>query len=270
MPWKILAAPLVLAVAFLIFLATGDKSYSIYIVPLIFALVILYIFSPQINWWWYRAHPPALAKGLVSFFEKKNPIYQRMPENVKKHYRDRVSLFMIALDFIPDKMESVALDIKAITAASAAQMTMGKSDFLFPKFEHVIITPAAFPSPQYPKQFHPSEIYEKDGVVMFSAQHLIKGFAESNQYYHIGLHEYAKVFIHANPNEAWPTFEEDIWDELYRVSNFKKEAIFKYINLDDITPLPVSICHFFVFPDKFQQVFPELYRKYTAIFNQIP
>ena len=270
MPWRIVAAPFMFIGIFFFYLTLGDKSYSTYIIPFIGIIVILYVFSPQINWWWYIRHPPALAKGLVQFFEKHYPIYQKMSVKNKQLFQDRVALHMIASDYIPKVTESVQEDIKAITAACATQIALGKEDFMFPKFEHIVVYPKAFLSPQYPKKFHASEVYDHEGVLTFSAEHLVRGFTEPDKYYNIGLHEYAKVFMYSHPTEAWPTLDENIWEDLYEISKFTKEAISTFMNIDNIEPLPVSICHFFVFPEAFKKQLPKLYKLYIGIFNQMP
>ena len=71
-------------------------------------------------------------------------------------------------------------------------------------------------------------------------------------------------------DHPWPVFEEPIWDHLQEISGITKEFIFKWINLEDIDPLAVSIVHFFTFPKKFNELLPEVYRTYTDIFQQDP
>jgi Mlc titration factor MtfA (ptsG expression regulator) len=269
MPVRILSLPLVvIALVFLYLTWEVDEGYSLYIIPPVVLLGFLYTLSPQINWWWYKRHPPELDAQVRQLFNSQFPYYQALPVEEKKRFRQRVALYMIAHEFTPQAMEKVPEDIKAIIGACAVQVTFGMDDFLLSKFERIIIYPHPFPSPQYPDRLHTSEIFEEDGVVIFSAEHLTRGFLQPKQYYNSGLHEYAKVFRACYPDLPWPEFDAAIWDDLERISGFKKDAIFKWINLDDIEPFEVSVAHFFVFPQQFRDVLPEIYSKYVEIFGE--
>lgn len=269
-PWRIAAAPFLIGAIFYLYKTFEDSSYSLHIIPFVVMLAVVYIFNPQINWWWYKRNPPKLAKGIAMFLQKNSRFYQNLSLENKKLFRDRISLSMIAYDYKPMVFEKVPEDVKAIVSACAVTTTLGRPDFLFPNFENIILYPKGFPSPQYPRNIHPSEIYDHDGVVMFSAEHLLLGFSTPQQYFNVGLYEYAKVFIESYPTENWPELGEDSWEKLQQVSGFGKDAIFKYMNLDDITPLPVSITFFFDFPKQLKAVLPELYDSFKDIFKQDP
>ena len=72
------------------------------------------------------------------------------------------------------------------------------------------------------------------------------------------------------PDKAYPELTEDSWDDLEQISQFSKAAILEWINLPEIDPEPVSIVHFFVFPERFKAVLPEMYQMYCEIFQQDP
>lgn len=271
LPSRVLSIPFMLGALGCLFLAWEvHEKYAIYVVPNVIVLAILYIFSPQINWWWYKRFPPRLDPKLGFLLEKQLAFYQQLTPENKKRFRERIFLFILANDFMPQAMENVPEDIKAIVAASAVQLSFGQEEFVFSKFERVVIYPKAFPSPQYPRMFHSSEIYEEDGVVLFSAEHLMRSFMQPAQYYNVGLHEYAKVFRAQYPEIDFPVLSEDIWKKMQEISGFSREAITKWINLEVIEVFPVSVAHFFAFPKKFQAILPDLYRRYSEIFNQDP
>ncbi len=268
MPTRILALPLVILVLVFLFLTWEvSEGYSVYIVPPVLALALLYVFSPQIDWWWYSRHPPKLDPKIELLFQKQHGFYQSLSVEKKQLFRDRVALYIRAVEFMPKAMEEVTEDIQSMLASCAVQLTLNREDFLLPQFENVVVYPHPFPSPQFPKQFHASEIFAEDGVLLFSADHLIKGFMQPQHYYHVGLHEYAKVFILHHPEIEWPALKEDIWADLESISRFSHEALLKYVNLEEIDPRPVSIAHFFVFPQKFKAVLPEIAQAYAEIFG---
>lgn len=271
MPSRILSIPFaVLALAFLYLTWEVDTAYSIYIVPFVIALALIYVLSPQINWWWYQRRPPELKPKIRMLITRHLPYYQKLVESEQDRFRKRVALYMEAHDFRPQGMETVPEDLRAIAAACAVQLTFGQKDFLLPKFENIIFYPHPFPSPQYPENFHASEIYEEDGVVIFSAEQLLPGFLQPLQYYNIGLHEYAKAFVRSYPEIDFPKLPEGIWQKLQQVGGFSEAAIERWINLKPIPAQPVSIALFFTFPRQFQALLPELYEQYARIFNQSP
>lgn len=271
MPTRLIAIPFAVGFFLFFYLAWAkDEAYAIYVVPCSLILGLMYVFSPQIDWWWYKRNPPDLTDGIRRFFSERYTYYTRLPLRKKDIFRQKVAMFSMATDFKPMVMPEVPEDVKAIVSASAVQLSAAFEDFLYPPFETVVIYPHPFPSPQYPEHFHISEMFEEDGVILFSLDHLIKSFAEPDQYYNIGLHEFAKVFVLTYPEKDFPELTEEIWDPLEEVSHFSHEALLKWINLPEIDPLPVSIAHFFVFPDRFKEVLPELYDKYATIFQQDP
>ncbi|MFN7115236.1 MAG: zinc-dependent peptidase [Saprospiraceae bacterium] len=264
---RILAIPIVIGLFIAGYLAFAiDGRYAIWMVPPLILLAILWVLSPQINWWWYQRYPPDVAAPIRQFLFQY-PFYQRLPEGEKKRFRNRMALFVMGNNFIPQIIEKVPEDVKFMVAANAVTFLFGQDKLLFPRFENIIINPKPLPTLQYPEKYHASEIYEPDGVVLFSMEQLVRGFLESNRYFNIGLYEYAKVFRISYPQHVYPRFDENIWETLERISGFSKEWIEQWINLPDIDPVAVSIAHFFTFPEPFLQELPEAYKKYRAIFK---
>jgi Mlc titration factor MtfA (ptsG expression regulator) len=268
---RIIAIPfMICALTFLYFTMTVDSKYGLYIVPFVVALAVIYTLSPQINWWWYQRNPPDLKAGVRRFFERFFPYYQRLSEQEQKRFRHRVALLIEANNFVPKGMEDVTEDMKAAAVANLALLTFGFKDFLLSRFENVVLAPKPFPSPQYPKNYHTSEIYEEDGAVLFAVEQLFQSFIEPHRYYSIGLHEYSKAFVRSYPDIEWPALPKDIWQNIAQISGMDEVFIENYINLRPIPARPVSIVHFFLFPTKFQALMPDLYQQYSKIFNQSP
>lgn len=267
MPSRIVSIPFVIALLTVLYLTWQlGSQYAIYLpIPMVI-LAVVYVLSPQIDWWWYKRNPPDLL-GTIRQMLFQYPFYQRLPEGEKKRFRNRVALFAMGSEFIPQGMEKVPDDLQHMIAACAVTLTLGEETFLFKKFENIIVVPRPAPTPQYPEHYHASEVYEPDGAILFSAEQLALGFMQSKQYYNIGLHEYARVFMLSNPKIEFPNFDETIWESLERISGFSRAWINKWINRPDIEPLPVSIAHFFMFPEAFRKELPEVFDTYRKIFN---
>jgi len=268
---RILSVPFVLgAIGFLYLTWEQDSSWAIYIVPNVIMMAVIYVFSPQIDFWWAKRNTPEMNPNVRLLLTKKHPFYQSLSEKEQKRFRDRVVLYMMANEFMPQKMEEVPLDLQAIVSSNAIQLTFGLKDYLLSAFEHIIIYPRPFPSPQYPTNFHTSEIYPDDKVILFAIEQLVPGTMNPQAHYNIGLHEYIRAYLHMYDEGQFPTLEEDHWEKLEQISGWSKEHIFKYINRPDVQLPPVSICHFFTFGKKFQALLPNEFQEYKAIFNFDP
>ena len=263
----ILAVPFIIGALTFLYLTweVGDM-YAKYIVVCVIPLAVIYVMSPQINWWWYQRRPPLLDLKLVRLLQAHFPFYNALTLENKKKFHDRVSLFMMAHEFIPKGMDSVPEDIKAVIAANAIRLTFNKAQFLFPKFERIVIYPHPFPTPQY-STWHTSELYEEDGVLLFAIEQMMNSFLHPQQYFNIVLYEYAKVFRWSYPNYDYPNLPEFIWEKLEKISTWKKGFISAWIGLKEIDVKAVSVVCFLLFREAFERELPRVYRKYSAIFD---
>jgi hypothetical protein len=260
MPSRILALFLGLIAAAMLFLGfRGEQQFAPYAVPPGVLLAIVLTFGDQINWWWYSRFPPDIDEGGRRFLERFYRPYLRLGDEARKIFRQKVALFQMSLDFREQGMEQrLPEDFRLIVAVSAVILTYREHDYLLPKFPVIVVYRGPFPSPQYPELFHASELYEEDGVLLFSAQHLMKGFTEPQKYYDVALHEWARAFILSYPGRRWPDPGEETWGLLERVSGFSKAALQSYVNRPDLELLPAAVVHYIHFPEKFGEYLPEL------------
>lgn len=268
---RLLALPLIVLIGLFIYLAWYiDTGYGIYILPAVIGLVALYIFQPQIDWWWYNRNPVDLEAPLQRLFQAKHPYYQKLGEAEQLRFRRRCALYMLGNDFIPQGPETVPEDLKALVAANIVQLTFGQSDYRMPMFERIVIYPVPFPSPQFREHLHSSEIFVEDGVLLFAADHLLPGTLEPQRYFNLGLYEYAKIFRLSYPEYAYPQGAEIEWSVLEQVSGYTKKKIAGFVGLPDLDQSAVAITFFFSFPEKFAEALPEATEQYRLIFNQDP
>ena len=267
---KFIAVPFViLAIACLYFVWEGEME-PIYIVPWVVMLAIIFVLSPQIDWWWANRNPPPVDPRIEGFLRKFFPYYGGLSLPLKKRFANRVALYNMATEYIPKAMAEVPEDVKGLIAANAVMLTFGQEEYRLSQFEKIVTYPHPFPSPQYPKDVHSSEIFDEDGVILFSLEQLIPGASQRDRYYNIALHEYARIFTQMYRDHPYPKFDDSIWEKLEQISGFKTDAIKNYIGLPFIEPLPVSINYFFTFPSNFKTILPDLYDTYKRIFNQDP
>jgi hypothetical protein len=264
---RILLVPLVI-VSILFGLLTWkiDEFFVWFLVVSVAGTVLVFMLSPQINWWWYNRHPPDLPEPGAQLLERFCGYYQRLEEAGKLRFRQRVALYLMGVDFIPMVFKKVPEDFKVILAAQAVQLTFHRDDFLLQPFERIVLYPHVFPSPQYPETFHACELFEPDGVLLFSADEVMRGYMTPDQFYHVALHEYAKAFLLTHKGLSLPVPDETIWPSLERISGLSRAKTENCVGLPDIPVLAVCITHFFVFPDTFAQELPELYQQLGQVF----
>jgi len=268
---KILAIPCVIGAAIFIYLAYfSSEEYGIYIVPFLIALIGLYFLQPAIDWWWYQRYPPDVEAPLRKLFEFKLPYYQRLSEANRQKFRSRVSLYIEANDFRPQVIEEIPEDVKGMVAANIVMLTFGQEDYLLNSFERIVIYPGVFPTPQHIEKFHASEIFEEDGVLLFAMDHLMPGTLHADQYFNIGLYEYAKVFRLSRPDAAYPDLTEDIWTAYETISRFPRKKVEDFVGLAPLDLWAVGVVFFFSFSEKFKTVLPDLYQTHANLFNQQP
>lgn len=273
MPSRILVLPFAIAALVFLYLTWEvDESYATYIIgPFVVSALIL-TFAPQINWWWYSKYPPKLDQNIRLLLRQHFLYYHNLAVDQKEKFRNRLSLFMIGNDFTPQGFETVPEDIKGMIAAEAVKLTFGYPKFLFSDFEKIIIYLNPFPSPQYPQNFHASEVFEEDGVLLISTPQIAKAFFEPRGYLSLPLYEYARIFMLTYPNEPYPVLGDKIWDNLQEISGYNLDAIQQWINLppDQIDVRGVAIHHFFNYSKSFKSIAPDIFQSYVLVFRQDP
>ncbi len=242
-------------------------NFAIYaIIPFLPAAVV-FILAPQINWWWYTKNPPSIDNSLKVILQTKLSFYQSLSAADKKKFEERVTLFIMAKQFMPKIHDVVPEDMKAIIAASAVMLTFDKEEnWLFDKYEQYVIYPHPFPTPQY-ETWHICEHFEEDGVMLFSAEHLLHGFFEPHQYYQIALHEFVNVFLEDYSGTEYPQFGEEHWAAFEKISNFSEEKTKAYIGLPNINPASIGTTLFFTHREIFAKVLPKEFEALKGIFR---
>ncbi len=267
----LIAIPLILVAIICLYLAwEKDSGYAVYIIPSALGLVALYIMHPQIDWWWYNKYPKELDEKIRQLLERHFPFYVELNPELKQRFRTRMTLYPMAKEFMARGFEEIPDDIKAMVAANSIMLTFGQKDYLLDQFQTIVIYPKPFPTPLHPRLFHSTEHFEEDGVLLFSAEQLMHGSLQAQHYFNICLYEMARIYQLQFPEKRYPELSENIWNELEMISGFSKAVVETTIGLPDADIEAVAICHFFIFPEKFKQLLPEVYANYRTVFNLDP
>lgn len=267
MPAFRLSIPFILLLGLAVYLTIEvDTSWSLFMIAMVIILVSAYVLSPQINWWWWQRNPPDLPVEMAQLLATKLPYYQQLSPEDQREFRRRMFLFNEGTNFMPQVLEKMPLDAKVMIASAPVTMTFGQEDFLFNNFENVVVYPHPFPSPQHEEKFHASEIYEPDGVIMFCLEHVLRGFVDPKQYLNPAWYEYAKVYKITYPAYDYGDWSAVSWEQMQSISNFSYEALERWIGLPNLDMEAMGIAFYFIFPQQFQLVLPELSQSLDTIF----
>lgn len=239
-----------------------------YMVPFLLGAALIWVFAPQINWWWYSRRPPALEPGIIQSLERYVPFYQRLSEPNKKRFRGRLALTRMSTDFTAKNMpdDAVPPDVESAIAVPSVIVTWTRPVFLFENLEKVIVSPGSFLSPQYP-QYHSAETFEPESCLMFSVKAVMDAFIRPYKVFNVVLHEYVKAVFakygvpQLEPNDA-------IWQHIEKVCGWNREHIEATIGIEGVDPVPVAACIYLVFGAAFRNELPEWAKSFDDFFGQ--
>jgi hypothetical protein len=257
--------------AVLLYVLVGEQSLYPFIGMLLIA-IFSFVFSPQINWWWYKQRPPALEGGVVQMLESRMPFYQRLDDRNKARFRGRLALIRMSTDWTPYKMpteDDIPPDLQSAISAQQVAVTWTQPHFLMERFEKVIVSPKKFMSPNYPYS-HSSELNNADDpCIMLSAEAVLAAFLAPVQHFNVTLYEYARAFRLMYPNLDYPTLTEARLAQLEAIGPWTFAQIEATIGVPEPDPNAIAIHHFFVLYDQMKATMPDIIDHFEGIFTEI-
>ena len=206
----------------------GDRRFFLPMIILLLIAMITYISQYHINWWWYKKYPPKLPSEIEAFFEKSAPIYRNLSAEDREKFGMRVRLFVESKEFIGKGIEEIPEDVLYMIAYYAILLTFDQEDFLFDRYERIVIYPHPFLSPNIPDDVHSVEIEHSDGTIIFSLEQLAAGFLNPAKYYPVGAHAFAEILTRQKSDEQK---SDDAWAEIEQKLGLSRTAIENFIGL---------------------------------------
>lgn len=243
-----------------------SRQYSLYWAFSLMPLVVLYIFHPQLEWWWAQKHPPKINPLQVKFLNEHFDFFKNLNGAGKDKFLRRLTLFIMAREFIAQVGDSVPTPLQTMICAEGVRMTFGLEDYLVLSYERVVIYPHPFPTPDH-KVLHHSETNHEDGVLIFASMPIVKQFRKEALIFNIALYEWVSALKHAN-KLVFPQFEEDDWHVFGQVYGCPKVLVTASIGLPDYDLDTVAAVLYLTDPPVFHKMYPEKGREFELIFNQ--
>ncbi len=266
---KIIALVLGFILVILLFLAYKvDAAIAPWAAPFFVGLVLLYMFSPQVEWWWARRYPPKPKPAEIKFLNKYFTFFQNLNGPEKDKFLLRLTYFNMAHEYTAKVGDRVPSPLKTIIGAEAVRMTFGMDDdtYLMTSHERIVIYPHPFPTPRH-KRLHHAEVHHEDGVLIFASEPIVRQFY-GETIFNIALYSWISAFRHARPDIVFPRFAADDWPLLAQKFFTPKAWVEASIGLPDPDPDIVAATVYLQQPDLFRQVFPGRAAQLKEIFKQ--
>ncbi len=268
---KRLAIPFVFWIVIVLYLAYVKEIYGVsqWIFPPLLILTALYIFNPQIEWWWYNRFPPKIDPKLKSFLLRASPFYAALSPENKDKFEKRIFFYLIGNDFSGMNMESVTEDMKATVAMYPIALTFSQNNFLLAPYERIIFYKHPFPSPNH-RFLHASETNVEDGVIIFSFEQLLQSQYRPDAFINLGYYEYAQVYSYVHNKRPAPLVNEQHWDLIENISGINRESVIKFTGYKVPSLLGCLTSMFFDHPVKLQRADPTLYNELSSFYELDP
>ena len=267
---NILSVPFFLAALYFLFRLiddTHDLMAAWATVPLVI-IVLIYLFQPQIDYWWLSRNPVGVDKEVRDMICYTNPFYRTLADTEKEEFHKRLVLYENGREFIAKGMEkdmNVPYDIRYMISQIPVTLSFWDKNFLIEKYDRVVIYKHAFPSPL--KRFlHTYEINQEDGVIIFSLEHAEASFFKPKQFFNVAWQAYAEAYLDENPR-LFNLPENYTWHKLEIITGFSKAFIEKTAGFSEVSLKAATLVAYFLYPEEFKAKEGALYQNMKARFR---
>ena len=267
----ILASPFGLALLYLGYNSLTQENYphSIWMVVPITGLVLLYLFKPQLDFWWHTKFPVKFDPELGAFLAKNNSYYNSLAGEEKSKFENRLNLYMEAREYKAvgtNEQKDIPYDMKALLASIPVQLTMNKEDFLIGDMDRIFLYKHPFPTPS--KQFlHTVESHVEDGVFIFSLHEWQAATHEPKRFYNNVWYGYADAYLKVYNDNTSAIERFANFETIEQIGRYTEEYILKILGLKAVDPLAVLCGLYFTHPEEMKSNAPEAHKALSTFFS---
>jgi MtfA peptidase len=203
--------------------------------------------------------------------------YQNLPEKSKLIFENRVAKFILSKNFEAKQDLIITDEMKVLIAAGAIQVTFGLSNYLYDHFKTIIIYPKAYYS-KITQQYHLGEVNAR-GIVVFSWEDVLKGFANPHDNLNVVIHEFAHALYlcfkarrlsDMNLSLYYPMWREEKEKKFFQMRGSNKNYLRQYAATNLMEFFAVAVENFFETPQKLHEELPGLYLALSKFLAQDP
>ncbi len=238
-----------------------DMILSVYyLVPGIIFLVMVFIFAPQINYFFWKRYTPQLYPFEKEWLEKHNPFYRKLNPEEKKKFGQRVFLFQKSIETEVKGLDTLPRDFLSSISCQQVMLTFGMDNYLTEPYERFIIYRTHFPSPMLPER-HASESHDGDKVVIFAGNQLLFSIQEPDKFFSVGIYELTRILRRNLSNTVFPLISQDEMSLIDQAAPYTRQDASRQCNqsLDD--DFAYAVHHFFYFGEQMKELSFSTYEK---------
>lgn len=221
----------------------------------------------------FQTIPENYKQHLVKYFK----YYHYLDDDQQSEFERRVHYFIKKKEFIGrGKFGEVDDNIKALVAATAAQITFGFERMHFRHFKKILIYPDSYYS-TIRKQYHNGEVHAS-GIIVLSARHFLRGIIKHDDGRNLGLHELAHALYIENKIDnleynfldkgLLAKFAESGKEEMRRIKKGENPIYREYAVTNLFEFFAISIELFFEKPEELMDYNPKIYFILSELLNQ--
>jgi hypothetical protein len=259
---RLLGIPILIFICILgYFILKNDWVYlSIYIGIAFVSLAIIFVFSPQIDYWWWSKYTPKLNKPVQKIFSEFKPEYLSLSQDRKRLFDRRIFLYTRGQDFEFKDIDGSPEDLKAIIAYYPVMLSLNRKEFLLAPFDKIVLFRKKFLSPSL-KQEHASEANLDDKVMIFALDYLVAAFRNPVSYFDIALYEFVQVYEHLFKSLSEIVIQTSDIDEMRLHKMWHPELLKSGLGYDKVDLLAMTVVNLYTFSEIFKEQLPDLYSR---------
>lgn len=247
--------------------------------PFIFAYQIIRDIVNYLGFkdWWNRKLFFQSTDPIINRFLRENfHYYQNLSKSDRTTFERRVQKFINMKTFESREDLYITLEMEALVAASAIQVTFGYPSVYLSHFDRIILYPDAYYSPAA-DNYHKGEVHS-GGVIVLSWKNLSEGYGLGNDGRNLALHEMAHALRVADfivnkeqnflDRSALLDFHRHARIEMEKITYGEESFFRKYAATNDHEFFAIAVENFFERPDEFLKEHPELLRVMERLLNQ--
>jgi len=269
---RLLAFPF--ALALILILTAGGLDFTgirtILVLISIICLTLIYVFSEQINAWWWKKKMPPLDRVLRSWIAQHSPFYNMLSQKAKSTFERRISTFNLIKNFTLKVERDYQLeeDVKTIISHEFNRVVIHREDFLYEGFDHIVVYNHPFGSPDV-QTLHTLELNREDKVIILSKEQLINGFIDPQTYVNVSLLAAVMAFVAIHPRLSYPEVSQLNLMDIAEAHGIELKAVTQALGVDWINRLDLLIFCYFQFPNRTESFDPARYEQLEQIFGNI-
>lgn len=267
----LLAGPLALVTLYLGYytLTLEDYPHSIWLIAPISCLVLLYLFKPQLDYWWHTKYPIKFDEDLGKFLATKIPYYGMLQGEEKSKFQNRLNLYMEAREYKAvgtNEQRDIPYDMKAMLACIPIQMTMHKEDFLIGDMDRIFLYKHPFPTPGM--QFlHTVETHPEDGVFIFSLNEYQAAINEPERFYNNVWYGYMDAYLKIYKDDTTAIDKLATFENITQIGKYTEKYILGILGINAVDPLVVLCALYFTHNEQMKTNSPDTYSVMQQFFS---